>query len=148
MRDGGGAEGVVVGKGRGEARGGVFAECIRADSWCGCAVVVEKPFTPTHAEAEELIALAKKHGRILTVYQSKCFPRSLLSGPGLGSGGRQPFRYCLLLWMLIWLGVASRSPLGLRLPDPLAARPGRHTGTHRRGGDAFRPLPPCCSGRG
>lgn len=36
-----------------------------------CAVVVEKPFTPTHAEAEELIALAKQHGRILTVYQSK-----------------------------------------------------------------------------
>jgi len=36
-----------------------------------CAVVVEKPFTPTHAEAEELIVLAKKHGRILTVYQSK-----------------------------------------------------------------------------
>lgn len=37
-------------------------------------VVVEKPFTPTHAEAEELIALAKKHGRILTVYQSRRRP--------------------------------------------------------------------------
>ena len=33
-------------------------------------VVVEKPFTPTHEEANELIALAKKHQRLLTVYQS------------------------------------------------------------------------------
>ena len=33
-------------------------------------VIVEKPFTPTHKEAEELIAIAKKHQRLLTVYQS------------------------------------------------------------------------------
>lgn len=38
------------------------------------AVVVEKPFTPTSAEAEELIRIAKKKQRLLTVYQSKMLP--------------------------------------------------------------------------
>ena len=33
--------------------------------------MVEKPFTPTSKEAHELIAIAKKHQRLLTVYQSK-----------------------------------------------------------------------------
>jgi predicted dehydrogenase len=33
-------------------------------------VVVEKPFTPTHEEANELIALAKENDRLLCVYQS------------------------------------------------------------------------------
>jgi len=33
-------------------------------------VVVEKPFTPTHKEAEELVALAKQQGKLLAVYQS------------------------------------------------------------------------------
>ena len=34
------------------------------------AVVVEKPFTPTSKEAYELIAIAEKNQRLLTVYQS------------------------------------------------------------------------------
>jgi predicted dehydrogenase len=34
-------------------------------------VVVEKPFTPTSVEAEELVALAKKQGVLLTVYQNR-----------------------------------------------------------------------------
>lgn len=35
---------------------------------------MEKPFTPTFAEAEELVAIAKKHQRLLTVYQSQSSP--------------------------------------------------------------------------
>ena len=34
------------------------------------AVVVEKPFTQTSEEADNLLALAKEKGVILTVYQS------------------------------------------------------------------------------
>jgi predicted dehydrogenase len=41
-------------------------ECLLA----GRDVVVDKPFTTTYAEALELVALAKKHGRLLTVYQN------------------------------------------------------------------------------
>lgn len=41
-------------------------ECLLA----GRDVVVDKPFTTTYAEAAELTALAKKHGRLLTVYQN------------------------------------------------------------------------------
>ena len=33
-------------------------------------VVVEKPFVPTHREAETLISIAKAHKRLLTVFQS------------------------------------------------------------------------------
>jgi predicted dehydrogenase len=33
-------------------------------------VVVEKPFVPTSAEADRLIALAKEKGKILTVFHS------------------------------------------------------------------------------
>ena len=36
----------------------------------GKDVVVDKPFTPTYQEASELIALAKQHRRLLTVYQN------------------------------------------------------------------------------
>jgi len=39
----------------------------------GKHVVVEKPFTVTSAEAEELIALAKAKNKILTVFQSRRF---------------------------------------------------------------------------
>lgn len=35
------------------------------------AVVVEKPFVNTSAEADRLIALAKEKGKILTVFQSQ-----------------------------------------------------------------------------
>lgn len=34
-------------------------------------VLVEKPFVPTSSEADQLIALAKKHQKLLTVYQSE-----------------------------------------------------------------------------
>ncbi|CAG8217231.1 unnamed protein product [Penicillium salamii] len=37
----------------------------------GKHVVVEKPFTPTYEEAQELVQLAKKQNRLLTVYQSR-----------------------------------------------------------------------------
>lgn len=36
----------------------------------GRDVVVDKPFATTHAEALELVQLAKTHGRLLTVYQN------------------------------------------------------------------------------
>ncbi|KAL8869846.1 MAG: hypothetical protein Q9174_003958, partial [Haloplaca sp. 1 TL-2023] len=36
----------------------------------GKHVIVEKPFVPTFKEADELIELAKKTGKLLTVYQS------------------------------------------------------------------------------
>jgi predicted dehydrogenase len=39
----------------------------------GRDVVVDKPFTTTYAEAEELVALAKQKGRLLTVYQNLRF---------------------------------------------------------------------------
>jgi scyllo-inositol 2-dehydrogenase (NADP+) len=41
-------------------------ECLLA----GRDVVVDKPFTPTHGEAAELVELAEQRGRLLTVYQN------------------------------------------------------------------------------
>jgi scyllo-inositol 2-dehydrogenase (NADP+) len=41
-------------------------------------VVVEKPFVPTAKEAEELVALAKEKGVLITVYQSLLYLFSLL----------------------------------------------------------------------
>ena len=37
----------------------------------GVHVIVEKPFTPTSKECDELVQLAKKLGKILTVYHSE-----------------------------------------------------------------------------
>lgn len=37
-------------------------------------VIVEKPFTPTYQEAEELIKLAKQKKVLLSVYQSSFYP--------------------------------------------------------------------------
>lgn len=37
----------------------------------GRDVVVDKPFTPTFREAEDLAALARSHGRLLSVYQNR-----------------------------------------------------------------------------
>src|ERR1700730_11386951 len=42
-------------------------ECLAA----GRHVVVDKPFAPTLAEAEELVRLAAKAGRLITVYQER-----------------------------------------------------------------------------
>lgn len=39
----------------------------------GKHVIVEKPFTPTQAEAEELIALAEARDLLLSVYHNRCF---------------------------------------------------------------------------
>jgi len=42
-------------------------------------VVVEKPFTPTSAEAQELVDLAKSQGVILTVYQNRRWDSDFLT---------------------------------------------------------------------
>ena len=62
-------------------------QCLEA----GRDVVVDKPFTITSAEAESLVALAKKMGRLLTVYQNRRFDgdfqaiRQLVAAGTLGS---------------------------------------------------------------
>ncbi|KAI9710816.1 MAG: hypothetical protein M1812_007364 [Candelaria pacifica] len=45
----------------------------------GKHVVVEKPFTPTSKEADELVALAKEHNRLLTVYQNRRWDSDFLT---------------------------------------------------------------------
>ncbi|HWR14295.1 MAG TPA: oxidoreductase [Terriglobales bacterium] len=45
----------------------IACQCLEA----GRHVVVDKPFTPTLKEAEELVALAKKQQRIITVFQNR-----------------------------------------------------------------------------
>jgi scyllo-inositol 2-dehydrogenase (NADP+) len=47
----------------------IAKRCLEA----GRHVVVDKPFTPTLAEAEELARTAEQHGRLLTVYHSRRF---------------------------------------------------------------------------
>lgn len=43
------------------------------------AVVVEKPITPTFAEAQELVALAKATGKVLATYHSRRFDSDFLT---------------------------------------------------------------------
>ena len=56
----------------------------------GRHVVIDKPFATTHAEAAELVALAEKCGRLLSVYQSRRFDgdfktvRNLIASEALG----------------------------------------------------------------
>lgn len=45
----------------------------------GKHVVVEKPFTPTSREAGKLTAIAKKHDRLLTVYQNRRWDTDFLT---------------------------------------------------------------------
>ncbi|KAA6411967.1 MAG: NAD binding Rossmann fold protein [Lasallia pustulata] len=45
----------------------------------GKHVAVEKPFTHTHQEAEELIAIAKEHQRLITVYQNRRWDSDFLT---------------------------------------------------------------------
>jgi scyllo-inositol 2-dehydrogenase (NADP+) len=45
----------------------------------GKHVIVEKPFSVTTAEAEELISIAKKHDRVLTVYHNRRWDGSFLT---------------------------------------------------------------------
>jgi len=42
-------------------------KCLQA----GKHVVVDKPFAPTYAEAAELVAVAQKYGKLITVYQNR-----------------------------------------------------------------------------
>lgn len=57
----------------------------------GRDVVVDKPFTPTLAEAEELVRLAAERGRLITVYQDRRWDgafltvKKLVKSGGLGS---------------------------------------------------------------
>src|SRR5579872_5918988 len=56
----------------------------------GRHVVIDKPFAPTYAEAAELVALAEKCGRLLSVYQNRRFDgdfktvRKLVASEALG----------------------------------------------------------------
>jgi scyllo-inositol 2-dehydrogenase (NADP+) len=56
----------------------------------GRQVVIDKPFATTHAEAAELVAVAQKCGRLLSVYQSRRFDgdfktvRNLIASEALG----------------------------------------------------------------
>lgn len=45
----------------------------------GKHVVVEKPFTTSSKEADELVALAEKQGKVLTVFQSNCHHSPLIT---------------------------------------------------------------------
>ena len=45
----------------------------------GKHVIVEKPFTPSSREASELIAIAKRHDRLLTVYQNRRWDSDFLT---------------------------------------------------------------------
>ena len=49
--------------------------CLEADR----DVVVDKPITPTMAEAEELVALAAKSGRLISVYQDRRYDGAYLT---------------------------------------------------------------------
>ncbi len=46
-------------------------ELARQGLLAGRDVVIDKPFAPTYAEAAELVALADKQGRLLSVYQNR-----------------------------------------------------------------------------
>lgn len=50
-----------------ESHAPIARQCLKA----GRDVVVDKPFTATLAEAEELVELARTQGRLLTVYQNR-----------------------------------------------------------------------------
>ncbi|MHA7305565.1 Gfo/Idh/MocA family protein [Arthrobacter sp. TMN-49] len=54
----------------------------------GCAVVVDKPFTVTSAEGEDLIALAQKRGLVLTTYQNRRWDAEILTLKKLLAQGR------------------------------------------------------------
>lgn len=53
----------------------------------GLDVVVDKPFTVHSAEGEELIALAARLGRVLTVFQNRRWDGDFLTVKGLLAGG-------------------------------------------------------------
>jgi scyllo-inositol 2-dehydrogenase (NADP+) len=53
----------------------------------GRDVVVDKPFTPTMAEAEQLVRLAAERGRLVTVYQDRRWDGAFLTVKKLVSSG-------------------------------------------------------------
>jgi scyllo-inositol 2-dehydrogenase (NADP+) len=53
----------------------------------GRDVVVDKPFTPTMAEAEQLVRLAETRGRLLTVYQDRRWDGAFLTVKRLVAAG-------------------------------------------------------------
>ncbi|MFI5906730.1 Gfo/Idh/MocA family oxidoreductase [Dactylosporangium sp. NPDC051541] len=59
----------------------------RAALEAGLAVVVDKPFTPTAAEGEELAALAAQRGLLLTVYQNRRWDGDFLTARRLVADG-------------------------------------------------------------
>jgi len=62
-------------------------ELARACLLAGRDVVVDKPFTPTLAESEELVRLAASRGRLLTVYQDRRWDGDFLTARRIvGSG--------------------------------------------------------------
>lgn len=63
-------------------------ELARAALDAGCAVVVDKPFTVTSAEGEELIALARERGLLLTTYQNRRWDAEILTLKKLMAQGR------------------------------------------------------------
>jgi len=54
----------------------------------GKHVIVEKPFTPTSKEAEELVEIAQKHDRLLTVYQNRRWDTDFLTLSALLKDGK------------------------------------------------------------
>lgn len=64
------------------------APLTRACLEAGKDVVLDKPFATTVAEAQELVALAKKTGRFLTVYQERRLDGDFLTIWGLFSSGQ------------------------------------------------------------
>jgi predicted dehydrogenase len=57
--------------------------CLEADR----DVVVDKPLTPTMKEAEELVSLAEKRGRLMTVYQDRRWDGAFLTVKKLVNSG-------------------------------------------------------------
>lgn len=53
----------------------------------GRHVVIDKPFAPTLAEAEELVEIAEQQGRILSVYQNRRYVGDFVTLQKLVSGG-------------------------------------------------------------
>ncbi|KAI4268431.1 MAG: hypothetical protein LQ337_007839 [Flavoplaca oasis] len=56
-----------------------FATNPKAGGLTHTPVLVEKPFVPSSQEADELIALAKKHDRLLTVYHNRRYDTDFLT---------------------------------------------------------------------
>lgn len=63
-------------------------ELAKACLLAGRDVVIDKPFVPTYAEAAELVAIAQKHTRVLSVYQNRRWDGDFLTIQRLLSEGR------------------------------------------------------------